>query len=198
MQPAETPNKIFLDLDDVLNSFTMYALSSVGCPVSAHELEKFDPSWGFDIIKAANFLHPEGDFTLESFWKKVKREVWATAPISELFENLIEHCMWMVHKSNICILSSPTNDPECLAGKMEWIYTYCPEWLHKQFLFGPPKHMCASEFSLLIDDSEANYTTFRLRGGHAILVPRPWNSLHEIYTNGDAWEYVNNHLEKIF
>ena len=37
--------------------------------------------------------------------------------------------------------------------------------------------VCQSK-TLLIDDSDKNVDSFRKCGGHAVLVPRPWNSLH--------------------
>ncbi|KKK51347.1 hypothetical protein LCGC14_3115840, partial [marine sediment metagenome] len=49
--------KIVLDLDDVLNDFSMSALKLVGCEVkSSRDFDAFDPAWGYDIIKAANGL----------------------------------------------------------------------------------------------------------------------------------------------
>jgi 5'(3')-deoxyribonucleotidase len=82
----------------------------------------------------------------------------------------------------ICILTGPTKDPECLAGKYEWITTVLPPYLHRQYLIGPRKQFCAHPEALLIDDSDDNVKAFRGAGGHAILVPRPWNSLHALNT----------------
>ena len=70
---------------------------------------------------------------------------------------------------------SPTKDPECLAGKLEWIHNHFPAWMHRQFAITPRKHLFARPDSLLIDDYGENVERFKAHGGHAITVPRPWN-----------------------
>jgi len=80
------PTRIFLDLDDVLNRFTMPALAHVGCYVNAESFDDFNPAWGFDIIKAANELHPCALFTLASFWSIFTRKDWAHFPVSDEFQ----------------------------------------------------------------------------------------------------------------
>lgn len=176
---------IFLDMDDVLNRFTMCALKHVGCDVDVYDDSSFNPKWGFDIIKAANNLldrkYPFRQYlSLNAFWSRINREVWADTPVSEECRFLIDECQMMVGKENVCILSCPTEDPECLAGKLEWIHKYMPSWLWRQYLIGPQKWMCARPNALLIDDSDKNVEKFRQAGGQALLVPRPWNALHGI------------------
>lgn len=171
---------IFLDQDDVLNQFTMQALAHVGCYVNTESFDDFNPEWGFDIIKAANALHLCRKFTLASFWKCFSRNDWRDLPKSAEFEFLLQQSEALVGRENICILTFPILDPDCAAGKIEWIYNHCPKWLHRQYLIGPPKHFCARPDALLIDDSDANVTAFRAHGGQTILMPRPWNSLHGV------------------
>jgi len=181
------PTRIFLDLDDVLNQFTMYALAHVGCNIDPTSFDNFKPEWGFDIIKADNALHPIGpQFTLTSFWSCFGRNDWANLPKSAEFDLLLDSCERLVGRDNICILTAPILDPDCAAGKIEWIYKHCPKWLHRQYLIGPCKYMCARSDALLIDDSGANVDTFREHGGQAILVPRPWNKSHGV----NAIEYL--------
>ena len=179
---------IFLDLDDVLNRFTMCALQHVGCDVNAYDDTSFNPEWGFDIVKAANGLpHRKGYpcfFTLGTFWDSIGRSVWAKTPMSSECGFLIHKCKQMVGRDNVCILSCPINDPECLAGKLEWIQRYMPPWLYRQYLLGPQKWMCARPDALLIDDSDKNVESFRAAGGQALLVPRPWNMAYGIDTIG--------------
>ena len=178
------PTKIYLDLDDVLNAFTLHALNNVGCPVEAFDFHKYKPEWGFDIIKAANALyHPHFlELTRESFWSMIGRDVWRDAPESTEFKWLLEQCEELVGRENICILTTPINDPECLAGKLEWIHAHCPKWLHRQYLMGPQKYLLAQPDALLIDDSDKNANEFANHGGQTILVPRPWNPLHRANT----------------
>ena len=69
------PKRILLDLDDVCNRFTMYALKRVGCPVDELAYRDFNPAWGWDIVQAANELHPNRQFTPVEFWNSLARDV---------------------------------------------------------------------------------------------------------------------------
>jgi len=174
--------RIFIDLDDVLNQFSMHALQMLGCPVTPGALSKYDPKWGFDLTQAANALHEELYFDTERLWSELNGpDVWAQAPKSKEFWPLLNFCEAMVGRKNICILTSSVSDPECLSGKAEWIQRHCPRWLHRQFLVGPQKHLLARVGRILIDDSDENVEMFRKHGGEAVLFPRPWNTLHAKY-----------------
>lgn len=174
------PTQIFLDLDDVLNKFTMQALTKVGCKVNPLDpFSSFDPAWKFDIIKAVNGLHPRRkQFTHESFWRLFERSFWANLPLSEEFDLLLTKSEALVGRKNVCILTCPVSNPDCTAGKVEWIYANLPVWLHRQFLIGPQKYLLARPQALLIDDSDENVDVFRRHNGQAFLLPRPWNSRH--------------------
>lgn len=80
---------------------------------------------------------------------------------------------------NICLLSCPSGDPAAAAGKVTWIAEHLPQY-RRRFLLGPAKEFCAGAESLLIDDRDDNVIAFAKRGGRMILVPRPWNSMHEL------------------
>ena len=182
------PTKIFLDLDDVLNLFTLHALQHVGCPIDpAKGYGQYDASHGWDIVAAANELHPdhyyiEQDFSVQEFWDCFDREAWANVPPSDELKLLLRNCVALVGRKNICILTSPVLSPGCLEGKADWIRKYLPKWLHRQFLIGPPKHFCARPDALLIDDAQHNIDAFREAGGQTLLVPRPWNRLRDVNT----------------
>lgn len=166
--------RILLDLDDVLNKFTPYALRHVGCPINSYE--QFPAHVGFDMVAAANVLLPGRNFIYDTFWKLITRDVWASVPVSDEAELILNMAESMVGRSNVCILTSPTKDPECLAGKLEWIQAHMPSWLHRQYLIGPCKQFCAAPDALLIDDAVHNVVAFESMGGKAMLIPRPWNS----------------------
>lgn len=194
---AACPEKItdiFLDLDDVCNNFTMYALNHVGCPVNSGDYSQFDQQWGWDIVRAATALHPKRAFSTEGFWGCITRNVWADAPLSGEFWNLLDRCTKLVGQDHVFILTCPTRDPDSLAGKLEWIQKVLPSKMHRQFLIGPPKHLCAKPNSLLIDDRETNVDAFRAAGGHAIIMPRPWNCMRD----RDPWGHVSHCLDEFF
>jgi hypothetical protein len=170
--------KIFLDLDDVLNRFTVPTLAHVGCPIV--DDDEFDPAWGYNIVLAANTLIPERFFTESILWDAVDWNFWKTIPASVEMDFLLRTCRDSVGYLNTCILSSVIHDPLYIAGKLKWMREHLPEKLHRNFLLGPVKSFCACPEALLIDDNDANVQEFRDEGGQAILVPRPWNSLHSV------------------
>lgn len=180
---------IFVDLDDVLNVFTMHALKWVGCDGT----QGYNPEWGWDIVRAANALHPTRAFTPNQFWRALGRDCWSSAPKSEICDGLLNACADYVGRENVCILSSVTIDPECVAGKHEWVLSHLPRWMHRQFLFGTKKDVCAHPEALLIDDCDSNIVKFRAAGGHTITVPRPWNCLNAYGTQN----YVEATLREI-
>lgn len=98
---------------------------------------------------------------------------------------------------NICILSScdvPNVGAAC-TGKMEWMQKHTPQF-GKRYLFGPDKRFCAHTGAVLIDDKDENVDNFRADGGHAILVPRLWNSSHH-RTNVPIDAYIRAQLDMI-
>ncbi len=171
--------EIFIDLDDVLNTFTMYTLSELGCDVSPTDYDEYDSDWGYDIVKAMNALlcDPEPPWTTDDFWADIGRRIWKSVPKTYFCDELIETCANLVGKGNVCILTTPVDDPDCVAGKLEWIQKFLPTWIHRQYALCPRKEFCAHPNALLIDDKESNIRAFAggHRGGHGIICPRPWN-----------------------
>jgi hypothetical protein len=170
--------QIVLDLDGVCNRFQTYALNFLGCPIDVYDDSKYPTGAQWDIVKAANILMGREAFSKTKFWNSIPRHVWADAPESAEFKWLLGHCEALVGKENICLLTATTLDPECPAGKLEWIHKFMPKWMHRQYLMGPAKTVCAYPHTLLIDDADKNVEAFRIAGGQAMIVPRPWNSFH--------------------
>lgn len=169
---------VYLDIDDVCNRFTMYALQQAGCGQILYNEKAYPVECGFDIVAACNKLHPEKrDWNLKTFWNSVHRDLWASVPESIEFRRLLIGCEKLVGRENVILLSSPTLCPESLAGKLEWIHSNCPPWMHRNYLIGPAKVSCARPGALLIDDADKNVVAFAAKGGRVLLVPRPWNSL---------------------
>jgi hypothetical protein len=161
-------------MDGVCTEMTTYVLNRLGCPIKPFDFNSYPREVGFDIVEAANRLGPR-QWTPEEFWRAITREMWASFPPSQEFGWLLGHAEALVGQENVFFLTSPTRDPDSLAGKLEWIHKHCPKWMHRQFLMGPAKHLCARPDTLLVDDADKNVEAFRAAGGHTILVPRPWN-----------------------
>ena len=187
--------RILLDLDDVLNQFTMNALKIVGCDVDPMDNSQFPVEVGYDIVAACNLLHPtKQDWTAAEFWKALPREAWSETPLSPECGWLVDACARMVGKDNVFICTSAVEAPECAAAKREWMLQELPSWIHWQYAITPCKFLAANDFTLLIDDCEGNCVAFENAGGNSLLVPKPWNPNHSINTQAflsGFWEERN-------
>jgi hypothetical protein len=161
---------IYLDLDDVCNTLTPYL---VWWFTNAIKPTDYSQLHNEDVVAAVNRVTP--GWTKQSFWDQVSQKEWASVPESPELPWLLRTCQKVVGHS-IYIATSPTKDPGCLAGKLEWIQQNLPNWMHRQYFITPRKHHLAKPGTLLIDDNEANCLAFRANGGRAVLYPRPWNS----------------------
>lgn len=116
---------------------------------------------------------------LDDFWKPLDHGFWAELKWMEdgvKIISLIEH---KFGDENITLLTSPSECPGAASGKMEWVQQRLPDY-SRRVMIGAQKHLCANANSILIDDCAENCHKFRIAGGHAILVPRPWNCLHRM------------------
>jgi 5'(3')-deoxyribonucleotidase len=188
-------SRVFLDLDDVLNTFTMYALHRMKCGCSSVDYSEYPIGLGWDIAGAANAMLGEKKYkSREDFFNALPPSVWRLVPRSPEFGYLLHRSIKLVGQDNVFILTKPTEDPACAAGKVAWIQGGCPAWLHNQYLIGLPKHVCAQPGALLIDDNMENVYEFRSAGGEAIVFPRPWNTCDGLdprfYLSGQFSKYA--------
>ena len=173
--------RIAIDLDDTLNSLTMHILHRLGCEVGPFEYEKFPKQFGYDIIAAWAHLTGREKVSVPMFWEWVGRKMWESAPRSHQFW-LIDHCAGLVGEENVMIATAPTKSADCHFAKYTWMEKHLPKWLQRQYSITPRKGWLAQPGVLLIDDCDGNVKYFRKKGS-AVLVPRPWNSLHDEHTN---------------
>ncbi len=167
--------RIYLDLDDVCNTLSMHFLRLVGCKISPTDYSEYPVTGRVDLALVANKLLGNEYFTRPSFWSWFNRQDWASVQESPQFPWVLEQCERLVGRENIIIATSPTKDPACAAGKVDWIHAHFPEWMHRSYAITPRKWFFAQPGSLLVDDNEKNCRLFRKNGGRALLVPRPWN-----------------------
>lgn len=178
--------EVYLDLDDTLNSLTLYILGHLrGLNIGVYDYDQFPIEAGYNIELAYRLLRDREkvpslypDYTTQEFWDGVTEDIWATVPKSKEYDFLMRTCIDLVGKENIYILTSPTKSPECYSGKARWIYSMLPGWLQRQHFIGSHKQRLAWDGALLVDDADHNVDAFRGAGGNAILIPRPWNTLH--------------------
>jgi hypothetical protein len=168
--------RIFLDLDDTCNTLAMHLLDITTHAVDPRDYQQYPTDSGFEVEKAANQLLGYVKYpTPADFWRRVLRTHWAECPTAEIFPWVLHRAAHLVGRENVYIATCPTKSPDCLAGKLDWIHRHLPPWTHRQYVITPRKHLLARPDALLIDDNEVNIQRFTAGGGHAVLVPRPWN-----------------------
>jgi len=180
---------IYLDLDDVCNTLTPNLLNYIGCPVVSNDYSLLRNQ---DVVAAANRFLGRGRYNQSTFWQSIPRTVWATVPKTPELPWLLRTCQGLVGK-NIYIATSPTKDPDCLAGKLEWIHDNLPRWLHREYFITPRKWRLGCPGALLIDDNKQNCHLFEKHGGRTILFPRPWNSA----AGQPVQQYLLDQLERL-
>ena len=181
--------KYLVDIDGVLNLFPCYIFYRLG---HAIDYKDYPVECGWDIVAAFNKVSGQ-NWSATKFWTSITRDMWENLIPSGICNLLLNKLEQIADRKSICLLTSPTLDPEAAAGKMVWIREKLPAWLHRQFLIGPAKEFCAHPGAVLIDDSDQNIEKFVAAGGRGILVPRPWNTLHSVPT----WKHVSEKLEEI-
>jgi hypothetical protein len=87
---------------------------------------------------------------------------WANIPI---FDHGLAFYRALRDMAPVVILTSPSNNPECLSGKAEWIDKHLKT---RDFLIGGCKWAAAGPKKILIDDSEKKLIRFAAAGGVAI------------------------------
>lgn len=154
--------RVFLDLDGVIVDFAKGVIEWYNLDCKPEDWSE----WG-DVFK-----YYEG--TEASFWDGLSDKFWIGLKFTEEAKEILE----LLKPFKPCILTSPAHTGA--GGKQQWIRENLPGYFKNgRYLIGPPKHLLASGNSLLIDDSQENCDKFIKAGGHAIIVPRPWNNLSD-------------------
>ena len=198
---------IYIDLDDVLSTFTPALFNKLGLACEPHDYACLASLVGetireFNFAKQAQAVWPERNYTYESFWLSVSSEMWASMPKSDDCDWLLDVCATLVGKDNVTVLTAPvTGAPEmqCRIGKYGWRDKFLPAWTHANFCIRGNKGKFAHGAALLIDDGQHNIDQFRSHGGAGLVWPRPWNNapqlnlkdIHERITNWCEHAYAN-------
>jgi len=185
--------RIVLDMDDVLNHFSIDVLKFFGVTSMTYNKWPIECSWNLRCVLSTLTKTPE--YEIKEFWDRVPRHVWSNLTPSPELDEILEWGVSKVGRDNILIGTSPTKCPECMAGKYDWMRDNLPDWMQRQYAITPRKWWFAREDTLLIDDMEHNCTAMREDGGHAITFPRPWNSncMGDIMTTLDTeFEEIEN------
>lgn len=163
----------FLDLDDVLVDFVKEAHLYWDIPYP----DDFISNYPYELGNWNVFPEQCIDISANKFWNGFTEEFWTNLGWTCGGKQLLETAEKIFGQKNICILTTPTVSPLSVSGKLMWIQKNMPKY-SRQFLIGPPKYMCAHKNAVLVDDVDHNIDNFKTHSGNGLLVPRPWNSLH--------------------
>lgn len=163
---------IFLDMDGVCADFVKAACAAHGKDDSEVDCWNFFEKWGI---------------TEDEFWEPVNaggREFWANLEPYPWFDELVS--MVKDADKNFYVLTKPSRQASCLAGKLDWIHKHFGDKC-RNYIFAPNKSPLAAPKRLLIDDSDDNVKGFRKHGGVAYLFPQPWNASRHSASDDFSW-----------
>ena len=208
------PYRIILDIDDVLNNLTLHIMRHFGCDIGEFEYSAFPLPGTYDVSAAVEAMgqpipqmqNPDFDTVyapstaefirdIPEFWESVtKADLWRTCPKSPQCVFIVETAAMLVGREQVYLATTPTKCPVSHAHKLEWIWENLPEWIHRQYFLTPRKWCLGKPGVVLIDDNTDNCRLFEEEGGHAILLPRPWNARHDLNTD----EVLVSELNSLF
>lgn len=166
---------VFIDMDGVLTAFAESAIKLItsvdpaavlrGWPKGEYHMPTVlgisnDEFWG--RIEAAG----------EEFWASMAPYPWAM----QLYDDMLAF-------GKRIILTSPSRDPHCVAGKLRWMQGFFPAGKRfGNYIFTTSERKCllAGPGRILLDDNPQNIKQWTEAGGHAVLVPQPWNAAEAV------------------
>ena len=161
--------RCFLDMDGVLSDFQSHI-----CEMFGHRWEDISERWPPGTYHTHDVL----GVSEEEMWSRTLGvDYWESMPKTDECDLVLTLAATVFGQENVAILTSPSRDPLCAAGKILWFHKHHPEWT-RSLMIGSRKHLIANPNCVLIDDWDVNVQTWRTRGGMAILVPRLWNAEH--------------------
>jgi 5'(3')-deoxyribonucleotidase len=165
----------FLDMDGVLVDFRE----------GVCEIFLEDPSnnWEFwDEWKGVTF---------ENINKVCDIPFWASLSWTKEGKQILE--MVEAIFDDVYLLTTPMPNPGSATGKELWIEKHIQRYKNRMIITRASKGLFAGSDRVLIDDKNQNIHDFVDAGGQGILIPRPWNELHN--WSDIVLEVLENSLE---
>ena len=154
---------ILLDLDGVIVSWLKGAANVCGIDLENKEIR--------DKIKSGSSINLFLENGEKELWENIDKygsEWWRNLEKFSWSDKLIK--LLMDKSSNFCFLTSPSNNPFCVIGKIMWLKDNMGSDF-KNFLIGKDKHFCANSRSILIDDNVGKIKKFDKYGGNVFKWP---------------------------
>jgi len=155
---------VLLDMDGVICNFIQGVIDSLKLTVDYKSWATWD-------------YHHKLDITDHVFWQATQSNQWWSALDPYPWTAYLLHRLAKAN-THVLFTSSPSLASDCTSQKVDWLRNHGFMGLHvNDYVLGPHKYLMARHpNTVLVDDSEANITTFERNDGKAVLFPAPWNS----------------------
>jgi len=181
---------ISIDLDGVFADFLQGQHDAHGIPYDIAQYPYPPGLWdmfsyeGCEIVWATADKHSHEAFWAGLPWMYDGKQMWDA--IGDQINN-----------GDAQILTCPMMNEGSGSGKLRWVRQNIKCMYTRTTVSKVPKYESVGKDRqrLLIDDADKNVDQWRCAGGHAILVPRPWNSNHDVPLTM-AVEYVSEKLKE--
>lgn len=183
---------IYLDLDDVLADFMNGLHKALSIPYNYFNYPYKKGDW--DILGHQIILNDEL-VTFEQCDACCDTAFWINLEWTHDGRDILRAIMDKPGLDKVYLLTAPMPNLESASGKMMWVYENLPVYMKRTIITQAPKSLLAKPGTLLLDDKDENVEEFVKAGGNAILVPRPWNKLHE--QANESHQVVKNSLESL-
>lgn len=174
--------KVFLDMDGVITDFRRGV-----CEAFGFSYDNPTRKW--------IFWDDWPNVTFEMVDAICVQEFWRTLNFTHDGKTLLYGWVGLMNKfDDITLLTTPMPNPGTWTGKYLWVKENMPaKFMENIIMLRGSKAQLAGPNTLLIDDKDENIQEFVAAGGQGILVPRPWNELHD-WAN-ETLQVVKNSLE---
>lgn len=180
--------QIFLDMDGVIANFTKKAYEMLG--YSEAEMIESLKTWK---VPNNQSVTNQLDISSGDFWRAVYRkgsmEFWTSLEVIEEGRELLNELRKI---GEVFILSAPTKDKNCWAGKVEWLSKHRLGF-GNNIVLTKHKYLLAGTNKVLIDDAIENIVPWNEASQFptGIYYPQPWN---EASAETNKVEYVLNQI----
>jgi 5'(3')-deoxyribonucleotidase len=162
---------VFCDMDGVLADFHAGALRLCGKPplttAVCRQMGKFQLPYSMEEVTGRRdiweFIRDAGS----AFWADLEPTPWAY-DLMALLRSV---------DRKLTILTSPGSTAASYAcvGKIAWLKQHF-DIDPRHVIFASRKHLLAAPGRILVDDMQEHCDEWTTAGGHAVLIPQPWNS----------------------
>ena len=179
---------IFLDMDGVITFQEKAAAKVLDLDLNDKDIrDKIKNGKRLEtFVGGDSVMWPKIDAEGTKWWRDMEMLPWGM----ELYKKL------KAKGDHFCFLTSPSNNPTCAAGKIEFLRKHFGDDF-KNFLIGRNKEFCASPRSLLVDDSASKVKKFRKFGGHAFQWPCPLSLLDGDKNVDDVIEELMEYIDEL-